>query len=200
MHSIRVFCFFVVLLCSTSCQHYIIKSNSVSGFDKIKSANYKIRTLTEAESDPRPLHLEQNIVFKDVSEERKKDFKKAFSKALEKVVGKNDGKGEEIVVDAKINRMVLCEFGHRFSTMSGAYGYSLSYWQTGSVVLNLTGLSKENKEVFKVDIEYDMNNTLSSVIKSLACDSFEKVTGIINEKILPLAVQEIGQNRVIDKL
>ncbi|GEM_PF-5701415 len=191
--------FLVVLLSNVACQHYTIKSKSVGDLNKLKSAKYKVVSVSEAESDPFILEREQNVTFSEVNEARKADFKKAFSKEKEEVFGNSNDNSEEIFVNAKINRRVLCKFGLSGSVGAGSSGLSAGYKQMGNVVLNLVGLSQTKQEVFNVNIEYDMNSSTTSIVKSWACDSFDKVTKVINENILPLAIKEIGQNRVTEK-
>ena len=195
----RLVCFVFVLFGSVACQHYTIKSSAMGSVDEFKVAQYRISSVAEAESDPFLLEGEQKVVFKDVSAERKAEFEKAFLNEKEKVLGKSNGNGEEIFVNAKINRRVLCKFGMSASAGSGSRGLTAGYTQMGNIVFNLVGLSKTNQEVFNIDIEYEMNSGSTSIIKFWACDSYNKITNIINEKILPLAIKEIGQNRVIDK-
>ena len=195
----RLFLSCVVLLNSVACQHYIVRSSSTGSIDRFKVAKYKVASVVEAESDPNRSQKEENVVFIDVNKKRKDAFEKAFSKEIEKVFGKNDNGNEEFNVNVKINRNIGCIFNVDLKCGSH-FCISPGYKQIGSIMLNLSGLSPTNQEVFNIDIEYDMNDGTTSIAKSLACDSFDKVTKVINEKILPLAIREIGQNRVNEVL
>ena len=163
----------------------------------LENINYKVVSIKEGESNPLDYtnisRMEEGVEYRDVDLVRMAVIENVFQKEINKVLGRNDrasGK-EDVLVEIRINRRVLCDRG---------IGYAKLYSQIGSVLLDLKGKNKEGREVFRISVEYDMSGEMASNIRSLACDSFDKISKIINEKVLPLAVKEIGQNRVIDKL
>ena len=203
----KLVCFVGVLFGNVACQSYAIRSSASGDFLKnAKSVNYKLVSVKEVEGDPfdNKTHdrLDNGTEYADVDDIRRACIENTFQEEAKKVFGAQNAGGNELAVEMKINRRVLCSqddvvvsvglHHHRRTTIK-------NYVQIGNILLELKGKDKNGAEVFNVVVDYDMSSKTSGSVKVLVCDSFDKISKIINEKVLPLAVKEIGQNRVIDK-
>ena len=151
--------------------------------------------MQEAESSPDESDTKFLIPFEEIKNELKaSQIKSALLKAFNKILGSNEkDTRKEIFVSAKINRRVICSKG------SSMFAYSRLYNQYGDVILDLTGRFKDGSTAFAVSVAYDMGKRQSSSLKSLSCDSYDKITKKINENIIPLAVEYVGQNILVEK-
>ena len=193
---VRVFSLCIILLLGTGCQTYTIKATSSTNIELLSRMNYKIASIKEAIGDPyeNVNNIKQDEKeFVEMSDADKTVVAQTFFTEIKKLFwfGNNTdikNNNDSVIVDIRINNRVACN----------RYGRNM-YIQNGEILVGIQGSTQDGKNLFSVNVNYDMGGSASSNIKSLVCYTQSKIFKIINKEILPLAIREIGQNRLIEK-